>query len=193
MLTIPCIIFAGGKSSRMGEDKALLPFGDAKTLTEFQLQKFQAHFDNIYISCKNKEKFHFDANFIEDNPLYHDSAPLIGLISVFETLDCDEIFVLSVDAPFFEKEHFEKLLAENADDTSIIVAKSSNGPEPLCAIYKKEILPIMIELAEEKRYKLSGLFEKTETKYVTFAHEDIFANLNFPQDYQKALQRNNNG
>lgn len=41
LLDIPCVIFAGGKSSRMGEDKALLPFGNFKTLTQYQLTRLQ--------------------------------------------------------------------------------------------------------------------------------------------------------
>ena len=50
---IPLIIFAGGKSSRMGEDKALLPFGGYPTLTQFQYIKLRKNFQNIYISAKN--------------------------------------------------------------------------------------------------------------------------------------------
>lgn len=177
----------------MREDKSLLPFGGFSTLTEFQLHKFQPHFNNVYISCKSKEKFAFAANFIEDNPLYQTSAPFIGLISVFESLQCDEIFVLSVDTPFFETEHFEKLLSHNEQNTSIIVSKSSTGTQPLCAIYKKEILPIMIELMAQKRYRFSGLFDKIPTKYIDFSEDKIFTNLNCPEDYKKALQRSKNG
>ena len=193
MFTIPCVIFAGGKSSRMGEDKALLAFGNFPTLTEFQLHKFQSHFDHVFISCKTRDKFDFEAKFIEDNPLYHDNAPFIGLLSVFETLQCDEVFVLSVDTPFFEKEHFKKLLSQNDKESTIIVSKSSRGAQPLCAIYKKEVLPIMIDLIAQKRYRFSGLFDKVPTKYVDFTDDDIFTNLNFPEDYKTALQRSKNG
>jgi len=66
MFQIPCVIFAGGKSSRMGEDKSLLPFGSFSTLTEFQLNRLQKMFKNIYISCKKSSKFDFNADFIED-------------------------------------------------------------------------------------------------------------------------------
>lgn len=177
----------------MGEDKSLLPFGDFPTLTEFQLHKFQPHFENIYISCKDKKKFDFQANFIEDNPLYQTSAPFIALISIFETLQCDEVFVLSVDTPFFETEHFEKLLSHNSKEASIIVSKSSTGVQPLCAIYKKEVLPIMIELMAQKRYRFSTIFDKIPTKYVDFSDDEIFTNLNYPEDYKKALQRSKNG
>lgn len=193
MFSIPCIIFAGGKSSRMGADKALLPFGNQPTLTQYQLEKFSPYFKDVYISCKNREKFDFEANFIEDNPLYETSAPFIALLSTFETLSCDKVFVISVDTPFFDKEHVQKLLQEECDNAAIIVAKSSNGAEPLCGIYKKEILPILKALIAKKEYRFSGLFDKLPTKYISFSDDTIFTNLNHPEDYEKALQRKHNG
>ncbi len=193
MHDIPCIIFAGGKSRRMGEDKALLPFGDAPSLTQYQLDKFKTHFKEVYISCKSRDKFNFDANFIEDNPHYKDNAPLIGLISVFEQLQCNEIFVLSVDTPFFENSHFEKMLQKRDTTAWATVAKSSNGAEPLCALYKKEVLPVMIEKAAQKAYKLSSLLEEFSIQYIDFSDNEIFTNLNYPAEYQKALLRNQHG
>jgi molybdopterin-guanine dinucleotide biosynthesis protein A len=190
MLPLPCVIFAGGKSRRMGKDKALLPFGGFQTLTEFQLHKLSPHFKEVYISCKDREKFSFDANFIEDNPNYHDSSPLIALLSIFEQLSTDKIAVLSVDTPFFNATHFQKLLKKDNKKASIIVAKSSNGSEPLCAIYKKEVLPTIRRLLTEKKYKMRALFENIQTQYVDFNEDEIFTNLNFQEDYQRALQRN---
>lgn len=169
----------------MGRDKALLPFGGFKTLTQFQLAKFKPHFKNVYIGCKHKSKFNFTANFIEDIPRYKDSAPHIGLISAFEQLDTDAIFVLSVDAPFFNIEQFEKLYDQiGAHDA--IVAKSPNGKQPLCAIYKRAILPDLKALTREKKYRFAYLFEKIDLHFVQFEDENIFTNLNTPEDYEKA-------
>ena len=186
MYDIPCVIFAGGKSRRMGRDKALLPFGKFETLTQFQLAKFQPLFQKVYIGCKSKTKFNFEANFIEDLKEYEDAAPHVGLISAFETLKTDKIFVLSVDVPFFDITHFEKLYAHLYDHEAV-VAKSPKGKQPLCAIYKSSILPHLKELIHEKRYRFAHLFEKLDIKFVTFDDEKIFANLNTPEDYKKAM------
>ncbi len=178
------MIFAGGKSRRMGKDKALLPFGGFETLTEFQLAKFKPHFQKVYIGCKNKTKFDFEANFIEDLQEFEDSAPHVGLISAFEILDVDAIFILSVDAPFFDIEHFEKLY-QKINEHDAIVAKSPNGEQPLCAIYKKSILPHLKELTKEKKYRFAYLFERVDVYFVEFKDEDTFVNLNTPEDYKK--------
>ena len=183
----PLIIFAGGKSSRMGRDKALLPFDSYPTLTEYQLARFNPYFENIYVSCKDKKKFDFHAKFIEDLDTYEDSAPYIGLISAFEQLDANTICVLSVDVPFFEAKHFQTLLNHDSENSDAIVARSPQGTQPLCAVYKRSILPSLKILTETKMYRFSHLFEKSRITYVDFQDEAIFANLNTPDDYQKAV------
>jgi len=70
---IPAIIFAGGKSSRMGRDKALLPFGGYQSLAQYQYNKLKTIFKDVYISTK-KNKFDFEANLIYDT--YQINSPL---------------------------------------------------------------------------------------------------------------------
>ena len=48
-----CVILAGGKSSRMGQDKTLLPFGGFKTLTHYEVAKFSKVFEEVYVSSIN--------------------------------------------------------------------------------------------------------------------------------------------
>ena len=55
---ITCVILSGGKSSRMGEDKSLLPFSSSQTLIQYQYDRLKPYFKNIYISSK-VDKFNF--------------------------------------------------------------------------------------------------------------------------------------
>jgi len=84
MFSIPCVIFAGGKSSRMGEDKALLPFASFSTLAEYQQTKLSKLFTHVYISCKEKNNFPFEANFIEDDKTNVTFAPTAGFLASFK-------------------------------------------------------------------------------------------------------------
>ena len=167
----------------MGRDKALLPFKGFDTLTEFQLSKLSSNFKNLYVSSKDKKKFDFKANFIEDLKEYQDSSPYIALISSFKTLDDDVVAFLSVDVPFFKGEHFETLYA-NLDNHQAVVAKSPNGKQPLCAIYKREVLQHLIALTNKKKYRFDYLFERIDVKFVEFEDEEIFVNLNTPDEYK---------
>jgi len=190
MLNIPCVIFAGGKSSRMGRDKSLLPFDGFKTLTEYQLSKLQKIFTNVYISCKNKNKFDFEASFIEDvntNSIY---APTAGFIAMFEKLQTDKIFVLSVDSPFVDKNEILKLINSDSEDYDATIAKTDSGIQPMCGIYHKSLTNKFTKMLEEDNHKLGFLLKSSNTKFVKFDDEKAFLNLNSPQEYQQALTIN---
>ena len=178
------VIFAGGKSSRMGRDKSLLSFGGYSTLAEYQFRRLSKIFDRVYISAKSN-KFDFDTFIIKD--CYKDSSPLVGLISVFETIDINEAFILSVDAPFVNEGIIQKLYKEALSSSDIIVAKSSNGLEPLCGIYKKSILPIAKQFLEKNNHRLQDLFKEVNTQEIVFDQKDSFKNINYPHEYQEAL------
>jgi len=179
---IPLIIFAGGKSSRMGQDKALLPFGGYNTLSEFQQVRLSKLFKKVYISAK-ENKFDFEANIIEDK--YKDNSPLVGIISIFETLNVDKVFILSVDAPFVNKEVIDKLINSN-NRFDAVVAKSKSGVQPLCGVYKRSVLPIAQEHLKGKNHRLTSLLKKVDTQFIPFKDDALFLNLNHPHEYEKA-------
>ena len=179
------VIFAGGKSSRMGEDKALLPFAHYPTLTEFQHDKLSTLFDKVYLSAK-ENKFDFDCMLIKDH--YAENSPLVGIISVFETLKAEEVFILSVDAPFVNKETIEKILKHNESKFDVIVAQSPSGVQPLCGLYRRSILPLAYTQLEKGNHRLSDLLRLANTLFVEFDEDGPFTNLNHPEEYQQALK-----
>ena len=187
ILPLPCVIVAGGKSSRMGSDKALLPFGKYNTLSEYQLRRSTPWFKSIYISCKKSDKFDFDASFIEDNTLFGDFSPLVALYSVLKKLQTTVAF-LSVDTPFVSKEIYEKLY-KNTPEFDAVVAKSPFGSHQLCAIYSPKILPVLEKQLKNNDHKIRNLLEKVKTKYVDFKSDEFFINLNNPDEYKSAREK----
>lgn len=182
--TIPAVIFAGGRSSRMGKDKSLLPFAGYDTLSEFQYNRLSSLFDNVYISSK-EDKFDFEVAVITD--LYEESSPLVGIISIFETLEEDEIFILSVDAPFVNREVIEKLL-NHEEKFDAVIAKSSSGTQPLCGVYRRSILPLAHKHLKKRDHKLNNLLRKADTRLVSFENDTLFTNLNYPHEYESAVK-----
>lgn len=179
------VIFAGGKSSRMSTDKSLLPFGEFKTLTEFQYNRLSKIFDKVYISCKSN-KFDFNANLIFDR--YKESSPLVGIISIFETLDVDEVFIISVDSPFIDIDIIKELKLNNQDEYDIIVSSTEGKNQPLCAIYKRSILSKAKEFLSKDIHKLNFLIKNLNSKIVEFKNDDRFTNLNYYNEYLKAYK-----
>lgn len=170
----------------MGEDKSLLPFGEYSTLSEYQYHRLKQLFDKVYISTK-EQKFGFSSELIFD--IYPQSSPLVGLISIFDTIGEDECFVLSVDAPFVDKGVIDALYDASCDSTlDAIVAESPAGRQPLCGIYRESIIPIAKTFIAENNHKLNALLKASKSHFVLFEDEKPFGNLNHPHEYEEALK-----
>ena len=181
------VIFAGGKSSRMGEDKALLPFAEENTLAEYQYKKLQKLFHHVLLSAK-KDKFDFHCQVITDN--YEESSPLVGILSIFETLtEIESIFILSVDAPFVNEDIIQTIMEKEKSDADIIVAKSPSGVQPLCGLYKRSILTLVQKQYKQGNHKLQELLRLAKTEIIVFPDNKPFTNLNHPQEYKAALKQ----
>lgn len=188
MYNTPCIIFAGGKSSRMGEDKALLPFATFSTLAEYQHSRLSKLFKNVYISTKEPSKFSFAANFIVDK-IYDEVvyAPTSGFIAAFEMLKTEKIFVIGVDAPFITQVEIEQLLNADKSAFDATIAKTSRGIEPMCGIYHRSLLASFAQMQKSGSHKLGFLLKNSKTNYVEFTSDTALLNLNYPHEYEKAL------
>lgn len=188
MFTIPCILFAGGKSSRMGEDKSLLPFGGLPTLAQYQYERLRKLFARVAVSTKTADKFDFNADFILD-PAAVDFAPTAGFVSSFKTLADERIMVLSVDTPFIDETVFQSLLEKDEEGLDAVIARTPTGSHPLCGIYHRSLLEEFERMLHEGDHRLGKLLSSSKTRFVMFEDEELFANLNHPHEYQSALSR----
>ena len=187
MLDIPCVIFAGGRSSRMGEDKALLPFAEFPTLTQYQLSRLEKIFSAVYISTKSKEKFNFDANYILDAKSNEVFAPTAGFVGIFESIKEDSFFALSVDSPFVGEDEILELIDSDTKGSDATIAKTEFGIQPMCGIYHRSLEDEFKKMLQDDNHKLGFLLKSSKTTYVNFDNQKAFLNLNNPQEYQEAL------
>jgi molybdopterin-guanine dinucleotide biosynthesis protein A len=184
-MSISGVVIAGGKSSRMGEDKALLPFGGYSTLAEFQYRKLETIFNSVYISAKSN-KFNFSANIITDK--YDSFNPLNAIISALEHTK-EDIFLISVDIPFVSVNTINKLLDCYNKNTNydIYVAKSINGIEPTVAIYRQSVLISAIAMHKSSNFRLMSFIKSHKFKEVEVENLDEFLNINTKLEYKKSL------
>ena len=187
LFSIPCVIFAGGRSSRMGSDKALLPFGDASSLIEFQYRRLSRLFEKVYISTKD-DKFDFRAPLILDLPSEMQYAPTAGFVAMFQKLDAEVLFVISVDTPFVETAQIQTLIAAYEDQDAVI-AKTEHGIHPICGLYHRRLLPRFEKMMNTQNHRLGQLLKEAETTFITFEDESRFSNLNHPHEYEAACKR----
>ena len=96
------IILCGGGSTRMGTDKALLPFGEV-SLLEYLVNKYKPHFSHIYLSVKKPGEYtHLSLPVTEIADLYMNAGPMSGVFSGLSMMDEDQAFILPIDTPFLE-------------------------------------------------------------------------------------------
>jgi len=186
MPELEAVILAGGKSRRMGRDKALLPFHGHPTLAEYQYLRLRELFPKVYLSTKGA-KFSFGAPEIPDRAEQY--SPMIALSSILRNIQSEGVFILGVDMPFVDETVIEKLRRAFTEhpEAEIIAASSPEGIEPLCAIYRRSLLPQVEALITDDIHRLQTLLEKSRTLEVDFPDQSKFTNLNRPEDYEKAL------
>ena len=176
----------------MGEDKSLLPFAGFNSLTEYQLSRLRKIFKNDYISCKTKDKFDFEASFIEDVQTDSIYAPTAGFVAIFEELKEDSFFALSVDSPFVGEKEILEISKADTPDSVATIAKTEFGIQPMCGIYHRSLEDAFKSMLLENNHKLGFLLKSHNTNYLYFEDEKPFLNLNHPHEYKEALELLNN-
>jgi len=183
MLNIPCVILAGGKSSRMGKDKCFLPFENT-TLIKYQYDKMSKLFDNVYISSK-VNKFDFECDIIYDN-FTDTSSPMIALESILSYINSKKVFIISVDTPLISNETIITLI-DNSKNHNITIAKDKKNIHNLCGVFSVNLLKNIRTLIKQDIHKINYLI-KTNTNYtvIEFEDDEQFLNINTKEQYNIA-------
>jgi len=183
---IPCVILCGGRSSRMGEDKSLLPFSNSNSLTQYQYDKLKTFFDEIYLSSK-VDKFDFLAN--KEKYLILDKgevfSPIVALQTIFKTITSSKVFIITVDTPLVSIQSIEKLINESLD-YNICVAQTQRIHN-LCGVFSTDLKFFVDQMLNDDIHKVGYLLKNNITKYIKFDNEDEFINLNNKDEYHRAL------
>ncbi len=184
-LDIPCVILCGGKSSRMGEDKALLPFCNSQSLTQYQYDRLKPYFKNIYLSSKTN-KFAFLKNKSSDLILdkQEESSPIVALESIFKTINSSKIFIITVDTPLVKIDSIKQLI-ENSTNYDICIAKTERIHN-LCGVFDSSCKQTIDDMISKDIHKVGYLIKNMHTNYLLFEDENEFINLNDKSEYSRA-------
>ncbi|MCK3682556.1 molybdenum cofactor guanylyltransferase [Maribellus sp. YY47] len=182
-MQITAIILTGGKSSRMGTDKALLEL-DGKTLLSRAVDLCSQFCDEILISSDAEEHRVGSYRLVEDE--VKDCGPMGGIYSCLKASSNQWNFVLSVDAPFVTKD-FIAFLKGETNNFDAVVPLHDGKKEPLIAFYRKTVLSQIEVKIGEGNYKLHFLLQEVNTNFVESGewfkkYPELFRNLNYPED-----------
>lgn len=186
-------VLAGGKSTRMGENKAFLLL-EGKPLIDYAIAQARSLCEDVFI-VGQKELYGAFGRIVKD--VYEDCGPLAGIQAALLRSYTELNLVVGVDTPFVQHA-FLRWLAEEADKSGALVTvpETSAGKQPLCAFYHKDFAPLAESALKAGRYRVDAAFPEGKTRVVRaeewealgFAAQ-MFDNLNTREEYEKALER----
>jgi len=182
-VSVAGFVLAGGRSTRMGRDKALLPYGDA-TLLEHALTTLRGVCDAVAIAGSRDDLSAF-APVIADE--FADCGPLGGIHAALAQSRQEWNLFLAVDMPRVTAKHLRRLLAHpRSVSTRAVVAQADGRLQPLCGLYHRELAGLIAQaLAEGKRAVIPVLESITGAQglmRVDFEDGTAFLNMNTPED-----------
>jgi molybdopterin-guanine dinucleotide biosynthesis protein A len=186
-------ILAGGKSSRMGTDKALLAI-EGKTLLQRALAVAREISERVFI-VGEKQKFSNFGSVIED--AYPDCGPLAGIQAALNNSNTELNLMLAVDLPFLTGPLLRFLLSISQHSDAMVTVPRVNGRlQPLCAIYRKAFSELAEESLRQGRYKIDPLFNQVSTRIADQKELEtagfrgaLFENVNTPSEWTEAKGR----
>lgn len=199
-------VLIGGRSSRLGRDKAMVELG-GMTLGERAVRTVQTAFapERVTLVARNAEQFDTRALFA-DTPFVFDliegRGPLGGLHTALSYARTTWIFVLACDYPFVSPDLLQLLGSLASADFGAIVPEQSDGRlQPLCAFYKTETArPVVDKFINQPRvppplYEIVSALSPRIVKYDEYSHlpsaRDLFININSPVDLENVLLSQN--
>jgi molybdenum cofactor guanylyltransferase len=188
------IVLAGGKSTRMGTSKALLPFGPETMLQRVVRLLGTVVTPIVVVAAPGQDLPQLPADIIVTHDEREARGPLEGLRAGLKALPdgIDRAYVTSCDVPLLVPGFVTEMLT-HSEGYDVAVMEIDGFPHPLSAIYRRATLPFVEALLAHDKLRPVFLYDQVRTRKVQPA--DITAdpalqtlrNLNTRQDYEAAL------
>lgn len=190
---VTAFVLAGGQSTRMGREKAMLELG-GRTLLERALQlALTVAAEAIVVGSRGE--FERYGRLLED--VYPEHGPLGGIHAALWASPTDLNLILAVDTPFLEARFLEFLVAQARESGAVVtLPRTADGFHPLAAVYRRAFRETAERALAEGHNRIDALFAEVETRVLEeeelrrFAFTPaIFENLNTPEELERARQR----
>lgn len=186
------IILSGGKSRRMGTNKALLPISEKPSIEGIK-EELDNLVDNIILVTNQPEDYPFLC-LKKVNDHYPGKGPLAGIHAGLIASDHEINLIVACDMPFASAQ-LGAILIENIKEYDAVVPIIDGKMHPLFAVYRKKILKEIESCLDNDHLRMIHLLDKINVLYLTehdlqaFNDESlaqIFFNMNHPEEYEEA-------
>ena len=188
------IVLCGGKSTRMGSSKALLPFGSETMLQRVVRLLGEVVEPMVVVAAVDQQLPALPSDVVITRDEREARGPLEGLRAGLKALppDVDAAYVTSCDVPLLVPNFVREMLTL-AQGYDVAVMEIDGFTHPLSAVYRRSTLPLIEDLLAKDRLRPVFLFEAVKTRRVhpaeMTADPDLrtLRNLNTREDYERAL------
>ncbi len=188
MEKLTAFVLAGGRSSRMGSDKAFLKVGGQTLLDRTLGVADKVAAKTVIVGPR--ERYSAYGETVED--VYSDCGPMSGIHAALASTATDLNLILSVDLPKLEPEFLSWLAEQAANSRELaVIPQTPDGIQPLCGIYRRSLLPLVEKMLTSDDYKVDHLFSQAPTRYLSPQEiqaagfsSNLFLNVNTPQEYE---------
>lgn len=178
------LVLAGGRSRRMGQDKALLKRNGATQL-ERAVELLGRHVDRVFVSTRDDQASERErGRFPQIVDRYSDIGPVAGILSALETHPDVTWLVVACDLPNVDDPTIAFLLDNRADAEPFTAYVSSHDglPEPLCALYAPAALPVVRSFVDRGTICPRKILMRSDTRLLRQPNPDALDNVNTPDD-----------
>lgn len=176
-------ILAGGKSLRMGKNKALLEY-ESGTFISRLFREFDGH-EIIISSSGQKEYEKYPYKIVSDEN--KDIGPIEGIRQILKSSENDFVFICACDMPFVTSKIADYIAEFISSDYDCYVICDEDRIHPLCAIYSRRLLPVIEKLIANGEHKLRLIFDNSRTKYISLTNtvfgKKTVRNVNTKDEY----------
>lgn len=187
------VVLAGGRSSRMGTDKAALVW-NGKTFLERQIDLLESlACEEIFISVRKDQSLQVSRGRLLEDPIA-DAGPMVGIASALAETHCDALWVIAVDLPLLEASWMQLLEQASCADSGAVF-RSEKGIEPLIGYYPKSLLDVLDAAIRAGNYSVQDLLKNAEIAGKMHCIEmpkrmlDSCLNCNSPEDLAMLRKR----
>lgn len=181
-------ILAGGKSSRMGQNKALLKLNNERFIE--RIAKELGGFSETLISAAKKGEYE-DLGLPMVYDEHSDIGPIEGIYQIIKHASEEYVFICAADMPFLKKELVSYMAEFVSSDYDVFCLMDEEHVHPLCAIYSKRVLDTIEELIAEGQYRLIQILNRVRTKYIKLEmacfEKKLVKNINTKAEYKRLV------
>lgn len=180
------LVLCGGRSRRMGQDKATLVYRNGQNQARRTADVIEPFVKRTFFSVRNDQDF---SAFAETCEVVVDTVenggPIAGILAAMELEPTAAWLVVACDLPLLNQATIRQLLDSRSGNPAVAFASAHDGkPEPLCALYEPSARALLVEAFSHNHRCPRHLLTDWKVPLLRLAFPEALANANDPAEYE---------